>query len=216
MAKDHLNKLKKLAVNGKVPIKAYKRDVTVYRWQSEAQAEGFYFNKPKQPESMGRYNDPTGSVGVCYLATDPITAMAESYCKQNNAFVEAKDLAQNHLCQLQTTNEINTLDIGAVLPMIGLKLDDLTSSDYKKTQEICGFFAKNPQCGIQGISYRSRHYDGGGYCIALLEQKDDQLKTIKMTPVNEYHYENHNIEGWDYDTIDGEEILTERLGIDVL
>lgn len=218
MENDYLSKLKALADPGKIPIKTYKCDTPLYRWQSENQAEGFYYNKPQKLEEMGRYNDPAGKVGVCYVATDPITAMAESYCRQNRKFVEVDELTRNQLCELEITDDINTLDIGAVLPKIGLTLDELTSSDYTKTQAICGFFANNPQYGIQGMSYRSRHYDNGGYCVALLEQahEPEPLKTNKMTAMEDYHYDDHQLEGWEDDTIDGEEILTEVLGINVL
>ena len=216
MEAEYLVKLKERADAGKIPIKTYPRNTSLFRWQSSPQATGVYFNTPQKLEEMGRYNDPAGKVGVCYVATDPITSMAESYCRQNRAFVEADELTHNQICELEAANDINTLDIGALMPNIGLKLDELTSSDYTKTQNICGFFAKNPQYGIHGMSYRSRHYDNGGYCVALLEQTDEPVKTIQMTAMNDYHYDAHQLEHWQYKTIDGEEILTELLRIKIL
>lgn len=218
MEDDYLSKLRTLADEGKAPLKTYKHNSLLYRWQCSPQATGVYFNKPQKLEEMGRYNDPAGKVGVCYVATNPITAMAESYCRQNRKFVEVDELTRNQLCELEITDDINTLDIGAVLPKIGLTLDELTSSDYTKTQAICGFVANNPQYGIQGISYRSRHYDNGGYCIALLKQahEPEPLKTNKMTAINEYHYHAHQLEGWEHNSIDGEEILTEVFGINMV
>ena len=169
MEAEYLVKLKKLADAGTIPVKTYSCNTSLFRWQSSPQATGVYFNKPQELEEMGRYNDPAGRVGVCYVATDPITAMAESYCRQNRE-LDADELTRNQLCELEATDDINTVDIGALMPKIGLKLDELTSSNYKITQNICGFFAQNPECSIQGISYRSRHYDNGNHCIALLEQ----------------------------------------------
>ncbi|WP_200780636.1 hypothetical protein [Klebsiella oxytoca] len=48
-------------------------------FQGKYYASAEHYGKPTKPEEMGRYNDLSGKIGVCYFAENSLTALAENY-----------------------------------------------------------------------------------------------------------------------------------------
>lgn len=213
--------LNSLNSQGKVPNKTYPKNSTFKRWQSAPQSSGVYYGKPN-PESMGRFNDPTSNTGVCYVAEYAVTAIAESYGRnyqkeKKNGFsyrVSSASLNEAHICTLGAERDLITVDLGALQPKLHITSDQLTSDEYGLPQEIVAYFANDPNRSFDGISYRSRHMDHG-YCIALFERDSESLRTIAMQPMSEYEDSEYLPPDWSESSIDGEEILTEVLDIEV-
>ncbi|CAK1691359.1 RES domain-containing protein [Vibrio crassostreae] len=213
--------LKFLNSKGKVPFKNYPKNNTFKRWQSTPQSSGVYYGKPT-PESMGRFNDPTGNTGICYVAEHAVTAIAESYGrnyqkekKKGFSYRVSRDsLDEAHVCTLQAERELVTVDLCKLQAKLHITTDQLSSDEYGLTQEIVAYFANEPKASFDGISYRSRHMDHG-YCVALFERDKESLRTVAMAPMSEYKDSEYLPSGWKEPDIDGEEILTEVLDIDV-
>lgn len=214
-------KLNSLLKEGKVPTKNFAKGTEFKRWQSQPQESGVYYGKP-EGDAMGRFNDPTGNTGVCYIAETATTAIAESYGrnkKKNDGSdipyrVSKESLEKAHICTLKTKTPITTVDLGKLLPKLDITLDQITSDDYHLTQQIVSVAANDSD--FDGISYSSRHIQDG-CCIALFDRKKEQLETIEMTSMSQYSETgNNNLPNdWESEDIDAEEILTEILNIPV-
>lgn len=215
--------LKKLNSEDKVPSKTYPKGHTFKRWQSAPQKSGVYYGKPSDKKDLGRFNDPTGKTGVCYVAEYAVTAIGESYGRVNQKHkrsgtpyrVSSSSLEEAHVCTLEATRDLKTVDLNMLLAKLQFTTDQVTSDDYDLTQEIVAYFANEPQTKFDGISYNSRHVNHG-YCVALFDREHESLDTKAMTPMSKYKDSDYLPEGWPEPDIDGEEILTEVLGIEVL
>lgn len=186
--------------------------------------EGFHFWAPQY--DLGRYNDPNGRLKVCYVATKPSLALAEAFGrrkkrdleKPESFYIGSSDLNRNSLATNVTTKKFRLLDIGSTLSKLGMTTDQIASEGYELTQDVVRFFSDLDHIPIDGIAYRSRHHDDGGYCYALFKNSDDysSLRTKSIETIEDFESSTDLPDGWQDSKIDGEEILTETLGFKVV
>lgn len=202
-------RLEALAASNKLPTVAICSGLTLYRIQPSGYTEGFFFWAPTDPTNMGRYADPNGKLAISYFAETPKLALAETYLRLgqpvilSHADLSIKDMAT---VQLKASADIRLLDMGQLLPLLGLQLDAISGIDYSLTQSITAFFAFNRH-GIDGISYTGRHL-AVNRCIVLFEPAHDvKLVTLSLKKVSRFQCP--------ITLMDCEEILTDELGVTV-
>ncbi|MGN5005798.1 RES family NAD+ phosphorylase [Aeromonas sp. 96A] len=183
--------------------------------QEQPYLEGFHFSTPC--DNLGRYNDPTGSLPVCYVADLATTALAEVYGRRDAGNgerlvqIDRKDFISRSVSVVEPTRPLRLFDLSKALIPLGLTLSEITSKDYSVTQSLVAFFAAHPELDVDGIAYISTHYVSE-YCYALWLNKRDEvlLKTCSITSLQDF--ESSEVpRGWDESTIDAEEILTQVL-----
>lgn len=211
-------KLNQLHNSGKIPKKVYLKGTELKRWQSKEYPSAVHYNRPDN-STMGRYNDPTGRTGVCYVSESAVLALAESYGRQyqddEDFYISVSHLEVAQICTVKVEKNLKTVDMRALQALLHITTDKLTGVDYGVTSEIVNFFANTLSGEYDGISYTSRHF-GEGVCIALFEQESEQISTLSMEKMSSYRDSYYLPEGWEYDDIDAEEILTEILGFNIV
>ncbi len=97
-------------------------------------------------------------------------------------------------------------------------VDEVTGPDYALTQEIVAAVARLPGNPFDGIAYESRHHPDGHSCYALWTAPGEvtTVKTVEMKRLSEFEYKGELPEGFEGDSIDAEEIMTEVLGYQVI
>lgn len=224
------HKLDELAKIDALPIKKVLHGVLCYRVQKtndengKPYVHGFFFGRPEI--NLGRYNDPQMVLRVCYVADKPTSALAEVFGRRGKRnielptsfFIGSNELVNFSMATNSVTKSLNLLNIGALLPHLGKRIDELSGDCYRLTQDIVGFFSQNKQYAIDGIAYRSRHLDDGTYCYAMWarDEEDKWLKTISIETLRSFECELELPELWSGKTIDGEEILTDILGFEIV
>ncbi|TDB44045.1 RES family NAD+ phosphorylase [Photorhabdus khanii] len=216
-----LKELNQLHKEGRIPT-VERKIIPQKRWQKKAYPSGVHFNAPKNPEEMGRYNDPTGRTSICYTADYVVTAIAESYGRQYHKeefFIDSNDLSIAQLCSLETTRDTKTIDMKLLVGVLHIPADKIMGDDQSITREVTDWAANMPDTPYDGITYRSRHYDMGT-CTAfwIRPGQDSPLKTVDMTSVDKYiDTDKANFPpGWNEIDIDGTEIVTETLRFTVV
>lgn len=199
-----IDKLNSLTANNDLPLHNIASGSTLYRLQRAGHTEGFHYHAPSS--NLGRYNDPDGKVSVCYVANLPEIAMGEIILREGHTELSVTDIELWDMAQLKTKRTLSMLDLGRLMPKIGLKLDELTSPSYRNCQEIVRYFSRNPHPDVQGIKYISRHLAYGA-CYAMFAPQPDEtlLETDKMTNLSQFRCVANDK--------DSEEILTDVLGV---
>lgn len=198
---------------------------TAFRVQGAGHENAEHYGIPKKPKELGRYNDPKEEIGVWYGAEHPTGALAETFgrlrpkeAKGLGIVLNATDLESRDMCVVETMRELNLLDLKPCLSKLGRTVDEVTGPDYTLTQEIVAAVARLPGRPFDGIAYESRHHPDGHSCYALWTAPGETstVKTVEMTKLSEFEYSGELPEGFEGDSIDAEEILTEILGYKVL
>jgi RES domain. len=211
--------LEKLHKEDKIATKTYKLGTQFKRCQPQRYDSGIHYGKPTEAEA-GRFNDPTSNIGVCYVAEYAITALGETYGRQNQ---REKELGQNYtisrsslekacMCTLRAKRDLVIVDLGKLMAMLHITIDQVSSPDYSVTHQLVAYLAN--KTSFDGISFRSRHFDHG-YCIALFERNDEQLEDVSMDSMSSYADSEYLPQGWEEEDIDVEEMLTDLLNIAV-
>ncbi len=219
----HHELLSKLLSSQNVPIKllATERKCRVQpTMDSEGKMyhEGFHFSAPTK--ALGRYNDPTGILPVCYLADSATLALAEVFGRrdagngQRAVQIDRKDFICRSISFVTPARPLRFLDLTKALISLGLTLADITSKDYSVTQMLVAYFADHQELNIDGIAYRSTHY-ADEYCYALWKKGDDVLlNTESIEELSSFKCD--EVPEWlEQSDIDAEEILTQVLGFTI-
>ncbi len=213
-----LGDLEKICSEKKLPILVFNQDVKRFQGKYYPLAE--HYGKPIGASDMGRYNDPSGRTGVCYLAENSLTALAESYGRMyhhscGNFAISSSSLKVAQMYTLHPRSPLQLVDMATLASMLHLTADQLTGSDYSLTQAITGFLANYPGRDFHGIRYLSRHYPTGG-CLAVFEPKDGNLfNTLAFESLSSYTEHQFLPVGCTYPNITAEEMLVNVLHFDV-
>lgn len=219
--------IKTLHSLGKLPEKVVRQGSKAYRAQDAGHENAEYYGCPKKPEALGRYNDPKKIIGIWYGAEHPSGALAETFgrlrprnanAKGTNIFLNITDLESRDMCVVEMNRDLKLLDLKLCLSKLARTVDEVSGPDYALTQEIVGAVARLPGNPFDGIAYESRHHPDGHNCYALWTRPDEttNVKTVEMTKLSEFEYSGEFPEGFEGDTLDAEEIMTEILGYSVL
>lgn len=210
---------------GKLNRKTLPRSSTAFRVQGTGHENAEYYGCPKKPEELGRYNDPKEEIGVWYGAEHPSGALAETFgrlrpkdAKGLGIVLNTTDLESRDMCVVETSRDLNLLDLKPCLSKLGRTVDEVTGPDYKLTQAIVGAVARLPGRPFDGIAYESRHHPDSHSCYALWTAPGEisTVKTVEMAKLTEFEYYDKLPEGFEGDSIDAEEIMTEVLGYKVI
>lgn len=223
-------RLNELGNNNQYPTSIVEEGTECFRVQEtcdqngEPFKQGFHFWAPQS--DLGRYNDPNGRLEVCYVAIKPSEALAEFFGRRGKRDLEkpesfhigSSELNRYSIATNVVTKELSVLNIGSTLSKLGMTTDQIASEGYEFTQDVVRFFSDLNDIPIDGIAYRSRHHDDGGYCYALFKTSDDSssLKTKSIETIENFESSTDFPSGWQDSKIDGEEILTETLGFKVV
>lgn len=194
------------------------------RWQRAKHPSGVHFGKPEDPLEMGRYNDPTARTGVCFVADHAVTAIAESYGREyqkkpDGFYIGSDDISKAQICTLETTRETTVIDMVQLQGLLHITADKTMGDDQSITQSVTDWAANTSDLPYDGVNYVSRHM-GIGTCTAYWQREgtESPLKDVDMVPLDKYVDEDkaNFPPGWQYSEIDGVEILTEKLGFNVV
>lgn len=205
-----LDKLHALKSASLIPTVTLEVGTTLYRVQGSLFTQHFHFHKPADPTGLGRYDSL--SHGTCYLAEMPEVAMAETFLQNSHkeeSIWTLSDIDKRNVAEVEVCIPLTLLDIGALMPHIGVKLDELTGVDRELNQVISQFVADNPEMGMHGLKYPGRHLLTGE-CIALFDPpcSSSALKGVSLTPVSRFKCP--------YSGLVGEDLLYKKLGITVI
>lgn len=205
-----LKKLHALKSASLLPTVTLEVGATLYRVQGSQYTQHFHFYKPTDPANMGRYDSL--SHGTCYLAEKPEVAMAETFLQNvygGQSIWTRSDIDKRCVAEVEVSIPLTLLDIGALMPHIGVKLDELTGVDRELNQAISQFVADSSELGMHGLKYPGRHLLNGE-CIALFDPpcSAGALKGVSLTPVSHFKCP--------YSGLDGEDLLYKKLGITVI
>ncbi|MBA1291538.1 RES family NAD+ phosphorylase [Pseudomonas japonica] len=223
--KTTLQLVQKLHSLGKLTKKIVKRGSLSYRVQSAGHENAEYYGSPEKPEQLGRYNDRKKEIGIWYGAQHPSGALAETFgglrpadLKGIGIFLNATDLESRDMCVVEMSRDLKLLDLKLCLSKLARTVDEVSGPDYTLTQEIVGAVARLPGNPFDGIAYESRHHPDGHSCYALWTKPGEAttVKTIEMTKLSEFEYTGELPEGFEGDSMNAEEIMTEILGYKVL
>ncbi|MBX8602528.1 RES family NAD+ phosphorylase [Pseudomonas cichorii] len=218
-------RVQKLHAQGKLNKKLLPHGSTAYRVQDTGHVSAEYYGCPKKPKELGRYNDPKEEIGIWYGAEHPSGALAETFGRLRpkeaqgiGIVINTADLDSRDMCVVETTRELNLLDLKPCLSRLARTVDEVTGPDYTLTQEIVAAVARLSGNPFDGIAYESRHHPDNHSCYALWTAPGEitTVKTIEMTKLSEFEYNKELPEGFEGDSIDAEEIMTEVLGYKVL
>jgi hypothetical protein len=140
-----------------------------------------------------------------------VLALGESFLRRGRPiFLSSSDLSifDMAVVGLESPRPILLLDMSRLLPLLDLRLDEVSNADYSFTQEIIRFFSDNPSC-VDGVSYIGRHY-AAGKCIVFFEPKDPEVRLVTQSLDKLVNF-TCPISGYDC-----EEILTTMLDIKVI
>lgn len=221
------DRLEQLINSGNAPTITVSVGSQCMRVQERLDATGTEYKNPYHFSTAipatGRYNDPDGKLGVCYVAQTATVALAETFGRKRDnedeepLFIDGKELDKKIIATLEFTRELVLLDIGKALCALGLTIDVISGADYQKAQDIVRFFSKKPQYRtISGIAYISRHH-ADGYCFAIWQnnESEDIFREVSRIAIKSFDTEKELPSFWSSSTIDGEEILTDVLGFSV-
>lgn len=217
--------VQKLHSGGKLSVTLLSGGSTSYRVQGSGHKNAEYYGCPNKPEELGRFNDPRKEIGIWYGAEHPSGALAETFgrlrpkeSKGLGIVINATDLETRDMCVVETTRDLKLLNLKPCLSKLNRTVDEVTGPDYTLTQEIVAAVARLPGNPFDGIAYESRHHPDGHSCYALWTAPDEAttVKTVEMTKLSEFEYKGELPEGFEEDSIDAEEIMTEILGYKVL
>ena len=217
--------VQKLHSGGKLSVTLLSGGSTSYRVQGSGYKNAEYYGCPNKPEELGRFNDPRKEIGIWYGAEHPSGALAETFgrlrpkeSKGLGIVINATDLETRDMCVVETTRDLKLLNLKPCLSKMNRTVDEVTGPDYTLTQEIVAAVARLPGNPFDGIAYESRHNPDGHSCYALWTAPDEAttVKTVEMTKLSEFEYKGELPEGFEEDSIDAEEIITEILGYKVL
>lgn len=217
--------VQKLHSNGKLSVKPLPGGSTSYRVQGSGHKNAEYYGCPKKPEELGRFNDPKEQIGIWYGAEHPSGALAETFgrlrpkaSKGLGIVLNTTDLETRDMCVVETTRDLRLLDLKLCLSKMNRTVDEVTGPDYALTQEIVAAVARLPGNPFDGIAYESRHHPDGQSCYALWTAPGEvtTVKTVEMKRLSEFEYKGELPEGFEGDSIDAEEIMTEVLGYQVI
>lgn len=218
-----LDQLTRLEEKGKIPFIIHPPHSYLFRWQRIEFPSGVHYGLPTAPENMGRYSDPSGRTGVCYIAHYAVGAIAESLGRifqldKDNFTLGRSDLQKAYLYTLKTTRPTKTIDMPRLQGMLHLTSDQTMGKDTHITQAIVDWAANTPGLDYDGITYRSRHFDAG-MCTAFWERKgaSSPLTDVSYCSVDSYvDSDPANFpQNWPEEDISGFEIVTETLQFDV-
>lgn len=201
---------KKLDELGSLPTLTIQSGTILYRQQKAGYAEGFHFRSPPDIIDMGRYD--AVDMRVCYFAQTPDISLAEFFLRKTQVpdMWDGNDLVNYDIAQVRIVSNrpLKMLDISSLLPLIGHKLDELTSVDYALTQAIVSYFSGAPKHRVDGIAFIGRHLSNG-LCYAVFEPEDDgvSIQTESLIRLDKFVCPDTNRRG--------EEIMTNTLGIKV-
>lgn len=217
--------IKRLNSEGKLNTKLLPSNSLAFRVQGSGHGNAEHYGTPKEPEKLGRFNDPQKEIGIWYGAEHPSGALAETFgrlrpkeAKGLGIVLNVTDLESRDMCTVRTVRELKLLDLKPCLSKLGRTVDEVTGPDYTLTQEIVAAVARLPGSPFDGIAYESRHHPDGHSCYALWKAQGEvsAVQTVEMKKLNEFEYNGELPEGFEGDSIDAEEILTEILGYKVL
>lgn len=217
--------VQRLHSGGKLSVKLLPGGSTSYRVQDSGHENAEYYGCPKKPKELGRFNDPMEEIGIWYGAEHPSGALAETFgrlrpkeSKGLGIVLNTTDLEKKDMCMVETTRDLKLLNLKPCLSRMNRTVDEVTGPDYTLTQEIVAAVARLPGNPFDGIAYESRHHPDGHSCYALWTAPGETttVKTVEMTKLPEFEYKGKLPEGFEDDSIDAEEILTEILGYKVL
>jgi hypothetical protein len=122
------------------------------------------------------------------------------------------------MCVVETTRDPKLLNFKSCLSKLARTVDEVSGPDYTLTQEIVAAVARFPGNPFDGIAYESRHHPDGHSCYALWTTPGEAttVRTVEMTRLSQFEYKGKLPEGFEGDSIDAEEIMTEILGYSVL
>lgn len=121
-----------------------------------------------------RFDDPTKTYGVCYLATTLEGAFAETCLRSVGArFVSMSFLEARSFSEVEVTATLRLVSLhGPGLAQIGAT-GAVTSGPHAVAQRWSRAIHDHPTVP-DGIAYRSNH-DNGEICVALFEHVGDRL-----------------------------------------
>ncbi|WP_240224650.1 RES family NAD+ phosphorylase [Rheinheimera hassiensis] len=200
------DKLNSLCANNELPLQTITAGQTLFRMQGTGHAKGFHYHAPTA--NLGRYNDPNAKLGICYVSSQADVAIGEIILRTGKTELDKSELELSEIAQLTTKKDLKVLNVGRLLPKLGLKLDELSSTSYGICQEIVRYFSDNPNPAVQGIIYISRHLaDGECYALFAPAPGEVHLETISKVKLSDFKCAATGL--------DAEEILTDVLNVDV-
>lgn len=217
--------IQELYSKGKLISKEVKKGSLSYRVQGTGRDQAEHYGCPKRPKELGRYNDPEEEIGIWYGAEHPSGALAETYGRLRPAnkigvgiFINVTDLESKDMCVVEMNRDLKLLDLKLCLSKLARTVDEVSGPDYTLTQEIVAAVTRLPGNPFDGIAYESRHHPDGHSCYALWTKPGEAttVNTLEMTKLSEFEYKGELPQGFEGDSIDAEEILTEILGYKVL
>lgn len=124
-----------------------------------------------------RFDDPTTSYGVCYLATTLEGAFAETCLRSVGArFVAMSFLEARSFSEVKVTAPLRLVSLhGPGLAQIGAT-GAVTSGPHAVAQRWSQAIHDHPRAP-DGIAYRSNH-DNGEICVALFEHVSAHLEPV--------------------------------------
>ena len=217
------DQLNQLEIRGRVPCDIRKKGTQQMRWQWDEYPSGVHYGAPIAPETLGRYNDPTGRTGICYAADNAATAIAESlgriYQREPENFtLGLSDLHKAQMYTLETTRDTKTINMTKLQAMLHITADQTMGNRQDITQAITDWAANREGLEYDGVSYSSRHY-GVGMCTAFWKREAETGPLVDVTHRSVYSHVDSNPDNfpqnWQGKDIDGFEIVVETLRFNV-
>ncbi|MNF71669.1 RES domain protein [compost metagenome] len=184
--------------------------------------EGFRFSAPET--KLGRYNDPTLRLMVCYFSERRTGALAEVFGRREvegsvgvrKVLIDRDDFESRSVACVKTKRPLRLFDLSKALIHLNLNQSMVSSTDYELTQQLVVYFAENSNLGIDGIVYRSTHApDELCYAVWVRNGEDSPLTTDSIQCLKDIECDEVP-STWDVgESIGMEEILTEVLGFSI-
>lgn len=207
LSHDQLNKLKSLNDECLYDLP---KGTTLYRVQKAGYPEGFNFRAPEADQQV-RYDDPNMKLKSTYMALEPRQAFAEVFRRgdEPTKFMDHDELERHAVTRCILKKDVKLLRISNALPVLGLKRDAITSSEYTLTQSITSYYSDSHDRNVDGIIYESRHYGDGSKCLVLWSELDGRelLETKDQVTLNNFVEEGSGVSGED---------ILRTLGVEVL
>lgn len=217
--------IQRLHAQGMLNKKVLKHGSVCYRVQGCGYKDAEHYGCPQNPQELGRFNDPRKEIGIWYGAEHPSAALAETFGrlrpKGENGLgivINSTDLDSRDMCVVEASRDLTLLHLNPCLSKLARTLDEVTGPDYWLTQTIVATVARLPDNPFDGIAFESRHHPDGHSCYALWTGPNEAttINTVAMTKLSKFEYIGKLPEGFDGESIDAEEIITEVLGYLVL
>jgi hypothetical protein len=145
--------------------------------------EALYFGPRTRPDERGRWDAPDDSYGVCYLAEQGHTAVAETLLREldREEVSQKGDLAPRSLARVRVERTL----VLARMHGQGLRRMKATAAVVQGPYETTWRWSRaihDHRRQVDGIAYRARH-DDDDLSVALFDRAAGAVTVLKSTPL---------------------------------